>query len=365
MKKKLISTILALVLVLPVLLSGCGKDPKLDVEKAVTESLNRSPDDFSAMLEKGIVESSDANGFLLQFPEELKEPYLDFLHSAFALIDFHVSSVDEKEDGVYTARLAFTPVDIKKTMEPYMVTYAESMQEEDLTEAVSALFESSQAVLSDSPVYSTQRAVDFTVTRKGDSYLVSGEDILKLIEVSLENYMEPYDYICSILDTRDFFQAFLDALFKGEFAHFMGHTGKTEEEALQWYEAEDRFASPDDLAEPYRERCSAAYKNILKQCRYSIGIPIKNDGTYHYTVEVTYSPNNSLTDAWNEFSSSTYYDFDSASAAFVEILERYASSPSYGDETTTSVELNLSSFLTADETSDVYILVSQLCPIPD
>lgn len=365
MKRNLQSILIITVALLTLCLSGCAKDSRKEVEGAVYQSLNQTPDAFAALLEAGIEKTNADNDFLLQFPEELKEPYMEFLNTAFSCIDFEVSSIDEKEEGVYSARLSFAPLDIQETVKENDITFVESMQETDLTKAMTALLDSESDILKTKPVYTLNSAFDLSITQKDDSFAVSDEDIQKLIKASLENYMAPYENICSVLDTRDFLQAYLDAIFKGELSRIMEHTGQTEAQTAKLYDADGTFAPPEDLSEQYRERCTAAYKNIVKQCKYSIGIPNRNEGIYSYTVDVTFSPNNSLINSWDEFINGTYSDLDTASAAYVENLERYAAAPSYGEEQTSTIELNLNSFLTQDETSDLYRLVAAICPIPE
>lgn len=367
MKKKLISGFLAVVMVTGAFLSGCSTAPKRDpvegVKKAVLDSLKREPADFSELLEKGIKETEDVCDFTLTFPEELKSPYLDFLAEAYSEVEFQVTSIDEK-DGSYTARVSYEPIDLEASLEEVNAAYVEAMSDTDLTQSVSALLEEDKKALKDHIINLDGRVLDFTVVEKDGSYNVSEEEIKKALSRAVDGYMKPYEDVCSVLDLRDFFQAYLDASLKGEFTQFMKHSGKTQEEAQVWYESGGAFDPPDDLSQPYRERCSAAVKNIVKQCSYSVGIP-KQNGIMDFTVEVVITPNNSLTAAWNEFQNGTYYDIDSASAAFVGILEKYAAAPALGEETIFKAEVNASSFTSVDESSDVYRLVNAICPVPD
>ena len=109
-------------------------------------------------------------------------------------------------------------------------------------------------------------------------------------------------------------------------------------------------------------RWPAALKKILENCRYTVGIPRKEEGAFNYTVDVTVVPNRSLIDAMAELESGTYYDVASAGAAFVETLERYAENPTYGEETTVTISVNLETMLSTDESSDFYILGETICP---
>ena len=105
--------------------------------------------------------------------------------------------------------------------------------------------------------------------------------------------MQPYNSVCEVLDARDFMQSYLDASFKGDVAQFALHTDRTEEEALEWYEA-DVFTPPADLSSAYHDRYKKALKEIMKQCKYTVGIPRKEAGLYSYTIDITVTPNNSL-----------------------------------------------------------------------
>lgn len=368
MKKKLLCGFLAAAVAMSIFLTGCSsapkRDPKEAVKKAVLNSLKREPADFTELLEAGITETEKSYGYILSFPEELREPYLDFLSDAYSNVEFQVSTVDEKDDG-YLVRVSYDPLDLEKSLEEANAAYVDSMTETDLAQSVSALIEEDKKVLKEKNVSLDGRVLDFTVQEKDGAYTVTEETVKKAMSRALEGYMKPYEDVCTALDLRDFFQAYLDATFKGEFTQFMKHTGKTQEEARAWSESGGAFDPPADLSEPYRERCSAAYRNILKQCRYTVGIPKRSGQIMDFTVEVTIFPNNSLTAAWNEFQSGTYYDISSASAAYVESLEKYAAAPAYGEETTLTAEVNSAAFMNGDETSDVYRLVDAICHVPE
>ena len=368
MKRKLMCCLLAAAVVMSTFLNGCSSAPKRDpeeaVKKAVMNALEREPEDFSELLESGIIETEKSYGYILAFPEELKEPYLNFLSDAYASVEFQISTIDEREDG-YLVRVSYEPLDIGKSLEDVNAGYIESMTETDLVKSVSALLEEDKKALEDTKVCLDSRVLDFTVEEKDGVCTVSEEAVKNAMSRAAEGYMKPYEDVCTVLDLRDFFQSYLDATFKGEFTQFTKHTGKTPEEARDWSESGGAFDPPADLSESYGERCSAAYRNILKQCRYTVGIPKQSDQIMDFTVDVTISPNNSLTAAWNEFKNGTYYDLESASAAYVASLEKYALAPVFGDETTISAEVNSAAFVNDDETSDVYRLVEAICPIPD
>ena len=367
MKKKSLCFLLAGIMVFGLCLSGCSgqvrKDPKEAVEKTVLNSLKVKAEDFSGLLEDGIKETDELNEFTLTFPEEAEEAYLYFMSAAYSKVKPEIASIDEKE-GSYTARVTFDPLDLRLSAADTIDTYVGALKSADPAEALDGLLTEVKKELKKKPVYAEKLVYDFKVEKDGDSYKISEKDIRKVMKNAVTEYMLPYETINGIMDERTYFQAYLDASLKGEFTQFMKHSGKTQEEAQVWYESGGAFDPPDDLSQPYRERCSAAVKNIIKQCSYSVGIP-KQNGIMDFTVEVVITPNNSLTAAWNEFQNGTYYDIDSASAAFVGILEKYAAAPALGEETIFKAEVNASSFTSVDESSDVYRLVNAICPVPD
>ena len=176
--------------------------------------------------------------------------------------------------------------------------------------------------------------------------------------------MEPYDQVCDILDCYDFVKAYLDASFKGEVSRFALHTDRTEEEALEWYEA-DVFDPPSDLSEDYVSRYKDALKSMLKQCKYTVGIPKKETGLYSYTVDIKTTPNTSLTSAYSEFEGGTYYSIEEVSSGLVTAMEKYAAEPTFGEETSMTISFNASSMLTAgNDNSGLSTLAATIFAIP-
>ena len=348
------------------LLSGCsgnaGKAGEECVGTAITQLKTGDTGEFEPLLDQGIEAISDEELYVLEFPEELRADYLDFLQEAFSCIKFEVSPAEEKDNGSYSVQVAFEPLDLAGTLQETSDAYLESMTGSDLGEEVSSLLSQSVDVLQTSPVFGEKTKVEIALEKEGDAFSVPEEEIQKLIEESMTDYMMPFKGICDVLDIKDFVQAFLDAAYKGELDRYMEHTGSTEEEAQAWYEADGAFAPPVELPSEYGERWTAALKKILENCRYTVGIPRKEEGAFNYTVDVTVVPNRSLIDAMAELESGTYYDVASAGAAFVETLERYAENPTYGEETTVTISVNLETMLSTDESSDFYILGETICP---
>lgn len=364
MKKRLIP-LLFTAIASAMLFAGCQSGPSAEeyVGDKITALKEKNTEKFESLLETGIAQSYEVNMYVLEFPETLKEPYMEFLQAGFSSIKFEVSSAKKKDNGNYSIQVSFTPLNIQKTVKENDSSYIETMESSDLSEAVSTLLDQDKEVIKEQPVFDEETLTTIEVTEKNDEYTIADSELEKLISSALREYMYPYETVCEILDAHDFLQAFLDASFKGEFTQFIKHTDRTEEEAQTWYEADGAFAPPEDLPAAYKERCTAAYKNILKQCSYTVGIPKKDAGAYNYTVEITVTPNNSFAEAGKEFQNGTYYSLDAAGAAYVEIMEKYAASPVYGEETTVTVPLNMSSMLSSgSEESEFSTLSNTICP---
>ena len=359
MNKKRLFLLTALIFVI---LCGCGNKDTADkyVGEQITAVKEGSSDKLSLILDDGISESNEL--YVLQFPDELKEPYLDFMKEAFKSIEFEVEPAKENGENSYSVRVSFSPLDIGKTTEQTCNDYLSSMSSSDLTEEVSALLGDAQKAIAEDPVYSEEKYTTLTVTKGEDGFSVSDEDMKAFLEQVLLNYMQPYDAVCELLNEQDFLKAYLDASFKGEVSQFARHTNRTEEEAVAWYE-EEVFDPPEDLVSSYSDRYKEAMKTIFKQCKYTVGIPQKDSGAYSYTVDVTVIPNTSLVNVTSELNNGTYYSVDDVSRNFVESLEKYAASPTYGDETVVTVSLNYQTLAAAGEDdTDLTILVSTILP---
>lgn len=327
-------------------LVGCSGRESADtyVGEQITKLKEDSTKEFTALLESGIAESNE--NYTLQFPEELKETYLDFLQASFKEIDFEVQKAKKDGDDKYTVRVGFTPLDIGSTTQDTRDLYLTSIASSDLNAEVGELLDQLKEDIADAPVFASETFVTVEVQKDGDSFKIKEEDMQTLVKEAFENAMAPYDSVCEILDVQDFLKAYLDASYKCEVTQFAKHTDRTEEEAIAWYE-EEAFDAPYDLGESYVERYTAALKEIVKQCQYTVGLPKKESGIYNYTIDVTVVPNNSLVDAMAELESGTYYSIDAVSQSLVEILEKYAAAPSFGEETVVTVALNLDALLGA------------------
>lgn len=363
MKKKYLLLFCAFFLT-TLLLSGCGKESADQyVGEQITSMKEKDTDAFTAFLEKGIAESNDQ--FTLQFPEELKQTYTAFLQEAFKTMEFEVQKAKENDDGTYSVKVSFTPIDIPKTTDSTVKTYVETMSSTDLTAEATALLDKSTKLLKDSPEFGKEILTTINVEKKDDGFSISEDSMNQFLEQAIPEYMKPYDTLCNILDVQDFLKAYLDASFKGEVTQFAKHTDRTEEEALKWYE-DDVFTPPSDLSSSYKDRYVKALKEIMKKCEYTVGIPKKEDGIYSYTIDVTLTPNNSITKTYEKLENGTYYSIDAVSKDLVETMEKYAKSPDYGKETTMTISFDLSAMLSsASGGSDLNKLAEAILPIPD
>ena len=345
------------------LLTGCSDNAAGKyVGDQITSIKEKGSGSFDTLLDEGIAASNDA--YVLQFPEELREPYLDFMKNSFNAIDFEVAKAQKMNDGTYSVQITYTPLNIKNTVETANTEQIASLETTELTGAVTSILEKDAKLLKDSPAYNEETITTLEVSKDGENYQISPKSLENFLSQALVEYMAPYDEVCDILDCHDFVTAYLDASFKGDVTRFALHTDRTEEEALAWYEA-DVFDPPADLSEAYVPRYQEALKSMLKQCQYTVGIPKKDNGLYNYTVDITTTPNTSFSSAYAEFEGGTYYSIDEVSAALVEAMEKYAAEPTFGEETSLNVSFNVSSMLNAgNEGSELSELAKTIFVIP-
>ena len=352
-------------ILLAILLPGCKSKYTADqyVGEQITTMKNSAPESFASLLDDGIAKSNET--YVLQFPEELKEPYLEFLQSSFQTIQFEVAKAKENDDGSYSVQITYTPVNIGETLSSKNTELTSSLESSSLTEAVSSVLKEDCKILADSPVYNDEIISTVKLTQNADGYSIDEDSMFTFLSQALYGYMEPYNIVCELFDAQDFLTAYLDASFKGDVVQFAKHTGRTEEEALAWYEA-DVFDPPSDLSFAYVSRYQEALKGIMKQCQYTVGIPQKESGIYSYTVDVTVIPNNSLLNAFQEFEQGTYYSIDEASLGLVQAMEKYSASPDYGTETVLNVPINMNSLLNAgNDDSELSNLAATILPLPE
>lgn len=344
MKKRLL--LLALTVLLLFILAGCSDKNSADkyLGEQITSIKETDAEKLSFLLADGIEESNSQH--ILQFPEELKEPYLSFLQEAFKTIEFEITSAKKNGKNEFTVQISYTPLDVSATLQTSTEDALSSLASSDLTGEVTSFLDNAKSILKETPHFKEKTYATVTVRKKGESFQIKEEDLHTFLSRTLTGYMDPFNNICELLDAQDFLQAYLDASFKGEVAQFAKHAEMTEEEATAWYE-KDVFTPPDNMDPAYTERYTAALKSLLKQCIYTVGIPKKESGIFNYIVDVTVTPNNSLTNVFSEWNSGTYYSEEEVDRTLVELLEQYAAAPAYGEETTVSVQLNSLSIMEA------------------
>lgn len=360
MKKRgfLLLTIIFMLLVL----SECEEGPSADqyVGEQITAVKTEDPEIFSSLLDKGIEQMNSE--YVLQFPEDLKEPYLSFLQNAFNTVEFEIAEAKKNGDDAFTVHISFTPVNIADTTKDVRNDYLAGMSSTDLNHEVNTLLDSSLKTLKDAPAYETKVNTTIDVRKTENGFSLDDSSLEILISQVLHDYMEPYASICELLDAYDFMTAYLDASFKGEVERFALHTDRTIEEATLWYE-EDTFTPPDTMTAPYTDRYTAALKDIFRQCIYTVGIPQKEKGIYNYRVDVTVIPNNSLLNVFSELENGVYYSEEEVDSTIVGLLEAYAAAPVYGEETTLTISLNMSTMLNAGkDDSDFTRLFNTIIP---
>lgn len=360
MKKKHLLLLLTGVLIF--LLTGCNKyTADKYVGEQITSLKEEDTEAFVPLLEDGIAASNDSYG--LEFPEELREPYLDFLQTALKSVQFELDGAKKADDETYSVRVTYTPIDIASTTESISKKYLASIDSSDLTQEVKTLLEKAENAIANSPVYEPETFVTLKVKKNGDSYTIADEDMTDLLSRALLDIMVPYNSICDVLDAQDYLTACLNAMFKGDVSQYVKHTGVSEESALSTLH-ESFLTPPDDLGSAYVERCQAALNTICSQCQYRVGIPQKQSGLFNYVMDVTVTPNISIQNAMSELESGTYYSEDAIDRTLVELLEKYAAAPVYGEETTVTVTINYNTISNAgNEDSELSGLINIILPI--
>lgn len=345
------------------LLGACGNKKSADqyVGECITE-LKEKDRALSAAMDAGAEESNGQ--YVIQFPDELKAPYMEFLKQALNQVEFNVKQAEENGQGGYKVKVYFEPLDILETTAAENAGYLAAPAEDNLIDAVNGILKSDRELLEDGKkreeAYQT-----IEVKEKGDSYEISQESLVDLVKAALVDYMDPYNCAAEVYDEKNFLQSFLDADLKGDVEQFIKYTGSTKEEQLAVYE--DSFSSDADAGFPadMEQRYKEALKTIYKSCDYSIGIPKQTSAT-GYVIEVTVKPNLSITNASAEFQNGTYYSEEEAREAFVSIYEKYAAAPVYGDEIKTTVQWDVKTKMeTISADSTIGKLEQAIIPVPE
>lgn len=360
MKKK--GFLLLTITLLLFLFSGCEKGPTADqyVGERINALKTGETEVFSPLLDKGIEKVNKE--YILTFPKELKEPYLAFLQKAFNTVEFKVAEARKNGKDSFSVPVSFKPVNIANTTEDAKNNHLASMTSTDLEKETGSLLEAASKALEDAPAYETKANITIDVKKTEDGFSLDEKSLEILLSQVLHDYMEPYSSVCEILDAHNFLAAYLDASFKGDVAQFALYTDRTIEEATAWYE-EDTFDPPENMTAAYTGRYTAALKEIFRQCKYTVDVPRKENGVYNYTVDVTVIPNNSLLNTFTELENGVYYSEEEVDKTVVELLEAYAMTPSYGEETVVTISLNVSTLLnTGKDESDITRLCNAIIP---
>ncbi len=355
MKNKRLCLLLALLFVL--LLGGCGNKISADkfVGDYITSIKKNDASGLSSLLEQGIEESN--NQYTLQFPDELKECYLKFLQAAFNDVEFEINGAKKIDDERYSVQLTFKPLDIDGTTSDICTKYLPAITSSDLNAETTKLLEKATASVKDSPSYEKSTQMTLEVQKSGDGYFIADDQLLKLFSQSIQNIMAPYNSICEILDAQDYLKSCLDSVFKNDYAQFALHTG-TDAATIQNDFESEQYTMPDNLDASYSDRYQAALKSIYNSCQYSVGIPKKVSGIFNYVIDIQITPNTSFQNMLQEFEAGTYYSEDELNRTFIEIMEKYADTPTYSNTITKTVSFNLNMLYSAgsaeSEFSDLF-----------
>lgn len=345
MKKKHLLLVLTGILVF--LLTGCGGDSADKyVGAEITDIKKQDATALTFLLEEGMEESNDL--YALSFPEELKEPYLGFMQTCLDNVIFEIDGAKKLDKEHFSVQITFSPLDVQNTTLDICNKYSPSISSTDLTSEVSKLLEKASRAVSESPIYLSETYYTMVVEKNGDSYIIPEEEMQEFLSQTLYGYMAPYNSICEILDIQDFMTAYLDAIFKGDVVQYAKHIDENEEELLQEIN-EAMLTAPEDLDSAYTERYQNALRTICANCQYTVGVPEKQEGLFNYIVDITITPNTSFQTAMNELYAGTYYSEAAVNRAFIETMEKYAASPTYGTEVTLPLSVNYNTLKSAGE----------------
>ena len=293
MKKRRMLCALCLLLGLMMLCSGCEKKESADdyLGRLITRA-KENEGELQSVLETGIADAKSSNDFVIDFPDELKESYETFLKEALNQVQFELNKADKESNDTYIIRVTYEPIDIAATTKETDAGYVKNISGTDFTTEVKNLLEEDTKLLSNA-TKQQKKSRTITVKKSGDSYKVSEKDITALLQDALQGYMAPYEAVGTVFDFRDFMQAYLDAYFKGDTERYCMHTGEMRQVSLT-----------------------------------------------EYQFDLTATPNTSIVNAASELDAGTYYSTAEVADAFLNIYDKYAATPSYGTETTVTINWN-------------------------
>ena len=351
MKKRRMLCALCLLLGLMMLCSGCEKKESADdyLCRLITRA-KENEGELQSVLETGIADAKSSNDFVIDFPDELKESYETFLKEALNQVQFELNKADKESNDTYIIRVTYEPIDIAATTKETDAGYVKNISGTDFTTEVKNLLEEDTKLLSNA-TKQQKKSRTITVKKSGDSYKVSKKDITALLQDALQGYMAPYEAVGTVFDFRDFMQAYLDAYFKGDTERYCMHTGESAEEAAAWYEESFNSFRLDDLTDDQNTRFINAIKAIYKNCQYTLGA-MRQISLTEYQFDLTATPNTSIVNAASELDAGTYYSTAEVADAFLNIYDKYAAAPSYGTETTVTINWNSLNMASSNASAD-------------
>lgn len=338
MKKRGLLLVLGL-LICMVICGGCEKKESADdyLGRYITRAKEKQGE-LTGVLEDGIVNIKDTEELVIDFPEELKESYEEFLKDALNQVQFELNKAEKESDDTYMVRVTYDPIDIAATTDDTNLEYVKNISSTDFCAEVNKLLEKDRELLESSENQQKKSRI-IEVQKSGDGFAIDEAQIKDLLEDALQGYMAPYAAVAKVFDMRDFVQAYLDANIKSEFEQYIEHTGMSAEEVSVIYDDSFSEFRMDELSSEQNDRFVNAAKVIYRNCQYSVGI-MKQNSLTEYVFDITVTPNTSIINAMNEFEAGTYYSESAAKEALLNIYDKYAASPTYGEETTITVTWN-------------------------
>lgn len=334
MKKRRMLCALCLLLGLMMLCSGCEKKESADdyLGRLITRA-KENEGELQSVLETGIADAKSSNDFVIDFPDELKESYEAFLKEALNQVQFELNKADKESNDTYIIRVTYEPIDIAATTKETDAGYVKNISGTDFTTEVKNLLEEDTKLLSNA-TKQQKKSRTITVKKSGDSYKVSKKDITALLQDALQGYMAPYEAVGTVFDFRDFM-----------------HPGESAEEAAAWYEESFNSFRLDDLTDDQNTRFINAIKAIYKNCQYTLGA-MRQVSLTEYQFDLTATPNTSIVNAASELDAGTYYSTAEVADAFLNIYDKYAAAPSYGTETTVTINWNSLNMASSNASAD-------------
>lgn len=339
MKRKITLLLSCLLVFCLVFGNGCEKKEAADdyLGRLITRA-KENEGELSGVLEDGLSDVKDAENIAIDFPEELKEPYEVFLMEALNQVQFELNRPEETGDGTYSVRVTYEPVDIEAVTEETNFEYAKNISSTDFCAEAKKLLEQDTEIL-EGAAKQQKKSRTITVTKDGDEFSIEEDELKALFEDALQGYMAPYISVAKVFDMRDYLQAYLDASLKGDTERYQLHTGSTAEEAAGWYDDSFSGYRMDEFSDEQNERLKNAAKEIYRNCQYTVGV-VKQNTLTEYILEVTTTPNTSLLSIGSEYESKTYYSMSESINGLLDTYDKYAASPTYGEETSVTVTWN-------------------------